>query len=166
MVEIEAAPYIYVDGNEQVKKELYSNYFDVSHLGNIKGERPIMGIGFWETTHGYASRLKEWEEHEKNVYFEGWTCKDMRLWQVFTNKDGVGVVFEINSYYITIGDKEYHFPVLPETIDDLINDFKRVGVKLFWKESIVNKFGYENLNSDKRTVEYHKIMNGIRKENE
>lgn len=166
MVMIEAAPYIYLEGDENVKNQLYTNFFDVSHFGNIKGDKPIKGYGFWESDDAYAKRLKEWENYEKDVYFEGWTCKDMRLWQVFTNNDGVTVVFEINSYNVTINNKEYHFPILPETIDDLINDFKRVGVKLYWKESIINKFGHKNLVSDKRVVEYHKIMNGVRKENE
>lgn len=163
MIKFEAAPYTYTKGDNVVKNELYARYFDVGNLANLKGERPVKGYGFLESDSGYANRLSIWEDRDKDVLFEGWVCKDMSQWQIFTNLDdsSVSVQFNLDDYTITVNEKEYLFPVLPETIDDLINDFKRVGVKLYWKENVVQQFGLYNVTSDRKVVEYHKIMKDL-----
>lgn len=159
-MKFEAAPYIYTIGDETTKKELYAKFFEVECFANLRGEKPVKGYGFLESDNAFAERLELWQKAEDSVLFEDWTCKDMRHFHVLRNaKENIDVVFYFNSHYIvTMAGKEYAHPSYPMTIDDLINDFKRLGVKLYWKESIVEKYGIENVTSFRKVIEYHKII--------
>ncbi len=155
----EAAPYIFTTEKNKVKNELYEKYFDVKHIGNLKGFMPLFGIDFDDTEEGYNKRLREWRFADREVFFDGWFVKDMKHSKVLYNQDKtITIVFEFKDYKITIDKKEYCFPVLPETIDDFINDCKRIGLKLFWKQEIIDKFGVGNVTSDTKVVEYHKFL--------
>lgn len=154
---LEVAPYIHTVGDERVKNELYLSYFDVKQVGNVKGAMPIIGIDFNETEASYAKRLRNWRFADREVLFDGWIVKDMKHWHVMQREDVI-IIFEFTTYTVTIGAKEYKFNVLPETVDDFINDFKRIGVKLFWKQEIIDKFGKDKLSSSKKVIEYHKIL--------
>jgi len=156
---IEAAPYIFTMGDEKVKDELYLKYFDVKLIGNLKGSMPLFGVDYDESEDGYNKRLREWRFADREVLFEGWMVKDMKHSKVLYNHDKtISILFEFKDYTITIEGKEYFFPVLPETIDDFINDCKRIGLKLFWKREIIDKFGVEKITSDNKVVEYHKFL--------
>ena len=149
--DFEAAPYIQTIGDEVAKNNLYLQFFDVKHLGNLKGAMPIFGVDFHETNEAYANRLKIWKFADKEVLFDGWVVKDMKHWQFLHYGENVTVIFEFNTYSITAFGKEYKFSVLPDTIDDFINDCKRIGLKLFWKPEIIDKFGIEKITSEKKT---------------
>jgi hypothetical protein len=161
-MKFEASPSIYTNGNDPKAKTLYQQYFGVSKLGNLKGSKPVKGAGFWESDEAFNERLKDWEDHEKNVLFEGWICKDMKHFQVLHHeKDEVILNFEFDKYSITVDGKKFEFPVLPERIDDLITDFRRIGVKLFWKESVVEQYGYKAITSDTKVMEHYKIIRNM-----
>lgn len=155
---VEASPYNRTVGDETVKNELYLKYFDVKHLGNIKGSMPLLGVDFNETESAYAKRLRVWKQADYDVLFSDWKIKDLKHFQVATNNDGDTLHIEPSSYSITTAGKEFHFPVLPETIDDFINDCKRIGLKLFWKQEIIDKFGADRISSETKVIEYHKIL--------
>lgn len=156
---VEAAPFIHTIGDAVVKNELYTKYFSVEHIGNIKGQMPICGVDFHETEASYAKRLRDWRFSDREVFFEGWIIKDMKHWQHAVSGDNeTSILFEFKSYEIVNRGKIYRFPVLPETIDDFINDCKRIGLKLFWKQEIIDKFGVEKISSTKKVVDYDKIL--------
>lgn len=158
-LDFEASPYINTIANEKARKELYANYFDVPLIGNIKGAKPVKGYGFWESDEAFSDRLKEWEQNELNVLFDGWVCKDMKHFQVFTREyDDTVLTFEFSSYTVAVAGKQFLFPLLPDTIDDLITDLKRVGVKMFWKPEVLKKFTPEAVTSSKKVVEYYRII--------
>lgn len=155
----EAAPYIFTTEDTIVKKELYNKYFDVKFIGNIKGLMPLFGVDFDETEDGYAKRLREWRFADREVIFSGWIVKDMKHSKILYSPDkSITIVFEFKDYVITVDGKDYSFPVLPETIDDFINDCKRIGLKLFWKQEIIDKFGIEKVTSENKVIEYHKFL--------
>src|SRR5258705_4633460 len=130
---VEAAPFIHTVGDTGVKDGLYLKYFSVEQVGNLKGSMPICGVDFQETEIAYSKRLRDWRFADREVLFNGWIVKDMKHWQHLTSTDGeTTILFEFKTYEIVNGGKVYIFPVLPETIDDFINDCKRIGVKLFW----------------------------------
>lgn len=163
MIRFEASPFINTTNNIYIKEELYNKFFDVSKLGNIKGCKPIKGFGFLESDNSYIDRLDTWLLHEKDVFFDGWTCKNLNHWQVLTNNENdITITIEPNNYTVNISHREFNFPSLPDTIDDFINDLKRIGVKLFWHNNIVEKFGYEEITSNKKIVEYYSIINKIK----
>jgi len=156
---VEAAPFINTIGDQVIKNELYNKPFDVKHLGNKHGNMPVFGVDFHETTEGYAMRLKRWKLADREVLFDGWIVKDMQHWQVLQGIDNdVNINIEFNSYSIFLSGHEYKFPVLPDTIDDFINDCKRIGIKLFWKQEIIDKFDAVKIISKNKVVEYHKII--------
>ncbi len=163
MIMFEAAPYMYTDGNENIKKELYLQSFDVFKFGNLKGERPIKHFGFFESDNAYLERLEKWENLEKNVLFTEWTCNDLNYIQIFTRKkDNTSITFNHTDYTIMTGGQEFKFPILPQTIDDLINDFKRVGIKLFWNDAVVEKFGYHEITASRKIIEYYEIIKEVK----
>lgn len=156
---LEAAPFIHTVGDVVVKNELYTKYFSVEHIGNLKGSMPICGVDFQETEGEYAKRLRDWRFADREVLFDGWVVKDMKHWHHLTSTDGqCTVLFDSKSYEIANGRKVYKFPVLPETIDDFINDCRRIGIKLFWKQEIIDKFGVEKISSTKKVVDYTKLL--------
>lgn len=157
---IEAAPFAHTTGDQSIKEKLYLKHFDVKFLGNIKGSLPVMGVDFNETEVAYAKRLREWKLAENEVIFSGWKLKDMKHYQVATNADGISIHVDFNAYSITVGRREYKFPILPETIDDFINDCKRIGIKLFWKQEIIDNFGMERITSERKVIEFYKIVRG------
>ncbi len=158
---IEVPPFIHTNGNEDVKNELYLKHFDIKYLGNITGSMPLMGIDYNETESAYTKRLRCWKQADMNVIFDGWSIKDLKQFQIATDKNGNTIQFDFNSYSVTIESREYKFPLLPETIDDFINDCKRIGLKLFWKQEIINKFDADHISSEKKVVEYHKILKNL-----
>lgn len=156
---VEAAPFIHTVGDAVVKDELYLKYFSIERIGNIKGTMPICGIDFQETEVSYAKRLRDWRFTDREVLFNGWIVKDMKHWHHVTNSEGsITMLFEFKTYEIANGHHVYKFPVHPETIDDFINDCKRIGLKLFWKPEIIDKFGVEKISSTKKVVDYHKLF--------
>jgi len=156
---IEAPPYLNTDGDINVRNNIYLQFFKTEHLGNIKGDMPIMGVDFNETEAAYAKRLRAWRMAENEVIFDGWKIKDMKHWQLATSLSGEEtIMFEFNAYTVTLGKKEYKFPTHPDTVDDFINDCKRIGLKLFWKQDIIDKFGAKSISSERRVIEFHKIL--------
>lgn len=162
-MKFEASPSLHVEGNNFIARiGLYNQYFDVAKFANLKGSKPVKGAGFWESDEAFNERLKSWETHEKDVLFEGWVCKDMNHFQVIKHEeDDVVLNFELHDYSITVAGKKFTFPVLPETIDDLITDFRRIGVKLFWKENVIVNYGLNNVTSHKKVVEHYKIIRNM-----
>lgn len=157
--EVEASPFINTICDEIAKNELYTKFFDPKHLGNMTGKMPLMGVDFHETEAAYAKRLRLWKQAENEVLFDGWNVKDMKHWQIAVSRDGnTTIQIDFNTYTITTSEKEYKFPTIPENIDDFINDCKRIGVKLFWKQEIIDKFGEKRISSTKKVVEIHKIL--------
>lgn len=155
----EAAPFIHTVGDAEVKNDLYLKYFAPEQLGNLKGTMPICGVDFQETEASYAKRLRDWRFADRAVIFDDWIVKDMKHWHHVTNAEGsITMLFEFKTYEIANGQHVYKFPVLPETIDDFINDCKRIGLKLFWKKEIIDKFGEEKITSTKKVIEYHKMF--------
>lgn len=156
---IEVPPFIYSTGDNELKQALYSKSFDVKHIGNIKGLLPIIGVDFNETEQSYGKRLKLWKLAENDVLFEGWKIKDMKHWHFITSADKkITFIFEFSNYTTVINDREYKFPSLPDTIDDFINDCRRIGIKLFWKQEIIDKFGVDKLSSQKKMIDYSQIL--------
>lgn len=142
---LEVSPYIHTVGDETVKNNLYLKYFDVKHIGNLKGSMPILGVDFNETDAAYVKRLRAWKLADQDVLFSNWTIKDLKHFQVAVSDAGDTIQFDFATYHIKTIHKEYLFPVLPNTIDDFILDCTRIGVKLFWKQEIIDKFGADHL---------------------
>ena len=50
------------------------------------------------------------------------------------------LIFEFNNYVVLKNKKEYNF-VNPNTVDDFINDMKRLNINLLWNKNVFSKFG-------------------------
>ncbi len=162
----EAAPYILSIGDESAKKKIYLQQFDVELLANLKGEKPIYKYGFLESQEAYLNRLKAWEDNEHNVIFDGWTCKDLGMFQVLVREhDSTKIEITPYSGYAVTTDtgKRIEFYCLPDTVDEFITDMKRLGIKLFWKDWVMNEYG-DKITSDKKVVEYYRIIKEISKD--
>lgn len=165
----EVAPYILSKSSEDAKNKLYLKTFDVSLIANIKGEKPIYKFGFIESQEAYSKRLEIWEEHEKNVIFDGWQCNDLGLFQILTNKyDNTQIEITQYSGYVVkpMKDKKIEYRhTLPERVDDFITDCRRLSIKLFWKENIMNEHG-DTITCDKddRVVDFYRIINDMTKD--
>lgn len=156
-IRVETSPYIDTKGSDKAKNELYNIPFDFKKISNPFGGRPVKMGGFWESDEAYSSRLIEWENAEKEVLFEEWTCKDMYHYQEIRSKS-VTVTIEPTVYEINYSGKKFSFSVLPDTIDDFINDLKRIGIKLFWKPEIVDIYGIDNITSNKKIIDYYDLL--------
>jgi hypothetical protein len=162
---VEAAPYINTVGIHGVRRDLYKSSFDASKIANVRGEKPIKRYGFFESDDAYQKRLEQWEKAETKVLFAGWECKDMLHWQKLINtKERITIEFHESNYLVDYLGKEYEFPILPDTIDDFINDCKRIGVVLFWNDSTVQKFGFENITSEEKVTAYQTILKQKKKD--
>lgn len=161
-IRVEASPYIDTKGSDKARVELYDSSFDFKKIANPFGERPVIRGGFWESDNAFANRLKEWENAQKEVLFENWTCKNMFHYQEIRTKN-VTITIEATVYEVNYSGRKFLFPVLPYTIDDFINDFKRIGIKLFWNPKIADIYGIDNISSDKKIIDYYgllKILDG------
>jgi hypothetical protein len=158
---IEVAPYIDTNCSERTKNELYKIPFDYKLIANPDGVMPIKSLGFLESNEGFEKRLSEWLIKEEKVIFEGWICKNMFQFQEI-RYNNIIITLEQNNYEVSYYNKVYNFPFLPETIDDFINDLKRIGITLFWKEKIVDIYGIENLKSSKKIIDFLSIFNRIK----
>lgn len=139
---IEAVPYLLNVNGEKLRNELYGLSFNIKHVGNLEGSMPLFNIDFHENEEEYAARLRRWRFADRAVLFDGWIVKDMQHWHVIYSKDyTISILIEFNTYSITLKNKEYKFPILPDTIDNFINDCRRISLKLFWKQEIIDKFG-------------------------
>ncbi len=162
----EVAPYILSRGDDSARKKLYLLPFDVTLIANVKGDRPIFKEGFLETQETYMKRLKIWEEHEEKLIFEGWSCKDLGMFQVLTREyDATKIeITPFSGYSVTTETgKKIEYYTLPDTVDDFITDLRRLGIKLFWKDRIMDMYG-GMITCDKEVVEYYKIIKDIFKE--
>jgi hypothetical protein len=163
---VEVSPFIDTNLSIKAKEELYSIPFSYERIANKLGEKPIKNFGFLESEEGYNQRLKKWLKEDDHVLFYGWICKDMLHYQEIRNiENTIVITFEFNEYVVKYGKKEYVFPVHPDTIDDFINDMKRIGVKLHWNEKIVDIYGIENISSHKKVVDYHQILKDLKSNN-
>ena len=156
--QIEVPPFIETSGDVILKKEIFGVYFDVNRVGNIKGSMPLMGVDFNETEIAYAKRLRIWRQNDHEVLFSGRTVKDMNQFQIAKNGNGDTIQFDFDSYTITTRGQEYVFPKHPTTVDEFITDCRRIGLKLFWKQEIIDKFGADQLSSKKSTSSYHNVL--------
>lgn len=154
---LEASPYIDTIGSIKAKNELYNIGFDYKKIANPFGERPVKMDGFWESDEGFSKRLKEWEDAEQQVLFNGWVCKNLYHFQEIRTKNVI-ITIETNIYEVNYGGRKFSFEVLPDTIDEFITDLKRIGIKLFWKKEIVDIYGSDNITSDKKIVDYYGII--------
>lgn len=154
---LEASPYIDTKGSDKAKNELYTIPFDYKKIANPLGEKPVKRYGFLESDSAFADRLDEWEKAEANVLFDGWTCKDLFHFQEIRFKNVI-ITLEINSYEVNYGGRKFTFQLLPDTIDDFINDLKRIGIILFWKPEIADIYGIENVTSNKKIIDYYGLL--------
>ncbi len=154
---VEASPYIDTVGSSKAKSELYNIPFEFNRIGNALGEKPIKHFGFWESDNAFADRLDKWKNAEKNVLFEGWICKDMLHFQELRIKN-ISITIEPTTYEVNYSGRKFLFPQLPDTIDDFINDFKRIGIKLFWKQEIADIYGIEHVTSNKKIIDYYSLL--------
>jgi hypothetical protein len=162
----EVAPYILTKGSENAKNNIYLQTFDISLIANIRGEKPIYQFGFLESQESYMKRLNAWDEFEKKLIFDGWSCQDMGLFQILTREyDETKIeITPFSGYSVTTETgKKIDFYLLPDTIDDFITDMRRIGIKLFWKDRVVNEYGDE-VTSDKKVVEYYRIIKNMIKD--
>lgn len=162
-VVIEACPFLDVkEIDDRTREELYSRPFDVSLIANKQGSRPEKRFGFWESDNAYTDRLEKWENEEKLVIFEGWTCKDMFHFQeVYHRGKNIIITFETNEYEVNYFGRKFLFPTMPETVNDFINDMKRIGITLFWKQEIADIYGIEKVTSNKIIVDYYRLIKKI-----
>jgi len=159
---IEASPFINTKCSIKAKNKLYNLPFEFDRIANKSGEEPVKMGGFWESDEGFKERVNFWTENEKRVLFNGWVCKDMQFYQEIYDKDrNIFIIFEANEYVVNYSDRKFHFPLLPETIDDFITDLRRIGIKLFWKPEIVDSFGIENISSNKKIIDYYRIIKDL-----
>lgn len=161
---IEASPFIDVKTtDERVKKELYNSPFDVSKIANQHGyEVPKKLFGFWESDNAFADRLEKWMDAEKEILFEGWSCKDMYHFQEIYHKGSNTIItFEPSEYEVNYQGRKFLFPLLPETIDDFINDLKRIGITLFWKQKIADIYGIDKVTSNKTIIDYYSMVKNL-----
>jgi hypothetical protein len=156
---LEASPYLETNGSDKAKKELYNQPFHFNRIANKTGIQPEKLGGFWESDDAFVERLAGWKLEEINVLFDGWVCKDMFHYQeiVYKNKNII-ITFEPTVYEVNYLGKKFLFPVLPDTIDDFINDLKRIGIKLFWKSKIADIYGITNVTSNKKIIDYYGLM--------
>lgn len=158
-VRIEASPFIDTKGSIEAKNGLYNISFDFSRIANKYGEIPVKRGGFWESDQAYEKRLSKWNEEERTVLFEGWVCKDMHHYQeIYDKEKNIVITFEINEYEVNYSGRKFLFKVLPDTVDDFINDLKRIGIKLFWKPEIADIYGIENITSNKKIIDYYALL--------
>jgi hypothetical protein len=158
---IEASPFIDVKhSDEKVKKELYNQPFQVSKIANKHGAVvPQKLFGFWESDSVFQTRLEKWEQEEKNVLFDGWACKDMYHYQeIYNKRNNTIITFETNEYEVNHSGRKFLFPLLPDTIDDFINDLKRIGITLFWKQEIADIYGVDKVTSNEKIIDYYSMV--------
>lgn len=162
---IEASPFIDVKATSEAAKELYNSPFEIRKLANLLGyEKPKKLYGFWESDNAYLDRLNKWETAENDVLFEGLSCKDMFHYQEVTIiSTSTIITFETNLYEINHLGKKFLFPVLPDTIDDFINDLKRIGIVLFWKQKIADFYGIDSVTSNKKIIDYYTLVKNLNK---
>jgi len=159
IVKIEASPFIDTKGSIEAKNGLYNLSFDFSRIANKFGEIPVKMGGFWESDQAFDKRLSKWNAEEQIVLFEGWVCKDMHHYQeIYDKEKNIVITFEINEYEVNYSGRKFLFQVLPDTIDDFINDLKRIGIKLFWKQEIADIYGIDNITSNKKIIDYYALI--------
>lgn len=72
-------------------------------------------------------------EKSCETLFDGWRGKDMLSWHKFTNDENIVLEFYVGYYIIKKkGESTGYQLMIPENIDDFINDMRRFGVQLFW----------------------------------
>lgn len=157
---VEASPYIETKGSDKAKSELYNIPFEFNKIANALGEKPIKLFGFWESDNAFMDRLDAWQAAEKVVLFDGWTCKNMFHYQELRSKNTT-ITIEAMDYEVNHYGKKYLFPVLPDTIDDFINDLKRIGVILFWKPENADIYGIDNITSNKKIIDYYGLLKDL-----
>lgn len=158
---VEASPYINVNhSNEKAKKELYSLPFEVSRIANkFESEKPIKLMGFWESDNAFQERLEKWENEEKLRLFDGWSCKDMyHFTEIYNKETNTIITFEPNEYEVNHAGRKFLFPLHPETIDDFINDLKRIGIILFWKQEITDIYEIDSITSNIKIIDYYHFI--------
>jgi hypothetical protein len=161
---IEASPFIDVNHSDKwANKELYSIPFEFTRIANRYGSSvPQKMQGFWESDNGFQDRLERWQAEEKNVLFEGWSCKDMYHFQeIYYKPTNTIITFESAEYEVNYSGRKFLFPVLPDTIDDFINDLKRIGIKLFWKQEIADIYGIDKVTSNKKIIDYYGMIKNL-----
>lgn len=161
---IEASPFIDVNhNNEKAKTELYKLPFEVSRVANKFGsEMPVKMFGFWESDSTFKGRLDKWMDEEEYRLFDGWSCKDMfHFTEIYHKKTNTIITFEPNEYEVNYSGRKFLFPLHPETIDDFINDLKRIGITLFWKEKIADIYGIDNVTSNKKIIDYYQFIKNL-----
>lgn len=72
------------------------------------------------------------------LLFEGWKGKDMINWHKFTNEDKFVLEFYVGYYIVRkdVANSVKYMMSIPVTIDDFINDMRRIGVHLYWTDWI------------------------------
>lgn len=161
---IEASPYIAIKNpNEKVRNELYTLPFEISLIANKFGpSHPVKYHGFWESNEAYLERLENWKKEEKNRLFDGWSCKDMyHFTEIYNEETHTIITFEPNEYEVNYSGRKFLFQILPDTIDDFINDLKRIGVPLFWKKEIADIYGIQNITSNQNIINYYSMIESL-----
>jgi hypothetical protein len=161
---VEASPFIDVNhSDERAKKELYNLPFDIDLIANKNGSTlPLKMEGFWESNEAYQNRLDKWKAGEKAILFTGWSRKDMYHYQeIYHKENNTIIIFETNEYVVNHQGRKFTFPLLPDTIDDFINDLKRIGIKLFWKQEIADIYGIEKVTSNKKIIDYYSMVKNL-----
>lgn len=160
---IEASPFIRVSvSSQEVKDKLYGLSFDTSLVANRFGERPIKLYGFWESNDSYQKRLDAWQKEEDKVLFTGWLCKDMFQFKELQHRGSkIVITYNETQYEVNYSGRKFPFSVLPNTVDDFINDLKRIGITLLWKPEIADIYGIESITSNQKIIDYYRLVKEI-----
>lgn len=160
---IEASPFIRVSvSNQEAKDKLYGIPFDTSLVANRLGDRPIKLYGFWESDQSYEKRLDAWQKEQNKVLFTGWLCKDMFQFKELQHRGNkIVITYNETNYEVNYSGRKFGFSVLPDTVDDFINDLKRIGITLLWRPEIADIYGIESITSNQKIIDYYRLVKEI-----
>lgn len=117
----------------------YSQPFSINVIANPIGE--VCPVHAKDFSSMRDKDYEKWADTEKNILFKYWMKSEFG--NDFINVKGNCIYFKTDSYVIRTDrdnpETAVIFP-LPSTLDDFINDCNRVGIELYWKENVVNKY--------------------------
>lgn len=128
--------------------QLFRQRFRVDLLINPEGrkpeppEEPYLSDPDCDVHIQWQIYLKQWQEAEDKLLFEGFKKKLRSVpygWSIsFDENKSIRSYFD-GKYIISTPDKEWT-TMLPETVNEFISDFRRAGIELIWKESVINNY--------------------------
>ncbi len=71
------------------------------------------------------------------------------------------ITIEETRYVVNYAGRKFEISILPDTLDDFINDLKRIGITLLWKPEIADIYGIESITSNKKIIDYYAILKNI-----